>query len=98
MATERINRSIPETDVLEVLYRTPCGYIDELENKIGVENVRQLEAIGYIVNAPSEKGYTYQISKRAKQIVSDFFGKMTIRDYLSDLYYTYIRRVSFSIK
>lgn len=96
MATEKNNRNA-QFDVLEVLYKHPFGYVAELENMIGEEDVRELEAIGYIENAPSEKGNTYKISNMVKHMTSAFFDKRTFRDFISDFYFTYIKRVSFSL-
>ncbi len=96
MVTAEVNMNA-QTDILEVLYKYPCGYVKKLEEMIGEEDVRELEAIGYIENAPSEKGYTYKTTKWVKQMTSAFFGKRSLRDYISDFYYTYIKRVSFSI-
>ena len=84
-------------DVLEVLRKAPRGYIKDLEKKIGKEKVRQLEAVGYIMNAPSEQGYTYQTSPRANQVISNLHAPMSFWDTLSDFYYRYIKRVHFSL-
>ena len=92
MAAEKYN-----VDALKILEKSPRGYIKELEKALGKEKVRQLEAIGYIVNAPSEKGYTYQISRKASQVISDLSARMNLFDHLSDFYYKYIKRVRFSI-
>ncbi|MBR4563664.1 MAG: hypothetical protein IKO26_04350 [Paludibacteraceae bacterium] len=97
MAAKKMNLNA-QPDVLEVLYKHPCGYIKNLEDELGENTVHQLEAIGYIVNAPSEEGYTYRISNKAKQIVSGLSEKRSIRDLLSDMYYRYVKRVHFSVQ
>lgn len=97
MAAKKMNLNA-QPDVLEVLYKRPCGYIENLEDELGENTVHQLEAIGYIVNAPSEKGYTYRISNKAKQIVFGLSEKRSIRDLLSDMYYRYVKRVHFSVQ
>lgn len=92
MAAKKINEN-----ALEVLQKNQHGYVKNLEKALGKEKVRQLEAIGYIQNAPSEKGYTYQISRKASQVISSLSASMSFFDHLSDFYYKYIKRVHFSI-
>lgn len=92
MAARKFNE-----DALEILKKSPCGFIKDLEKALGKEKVRQLEAIGYIQNAPSEKGYTYQVSRKASQVISDLSTPISFFDHLSDFYYKYVKRVRFSI-
>ena len=82
---------------LETFYRMENGYIKELESQLGTEKVRQLEAIGYIENAPSEKGYTFKMTNRAKRIAEGLYKRATLYDLVSDFYYTHIKRVNFAV-
>ena len=74
---------------LKVLYKMQNGTITELENRVGLEKVRQFEALGYIENAPSASGYTFRATQRANQIAKGLYG-CSLYDWASDLYYRYI--------
>lgn len=84
-------------DSLKTLYEMKNGYIEELESRLGKEKVRQLEAIGYIENAPSKKGYTFKMTERAKRIAEGLYKKRSFLDLVSDFYYVKIRNLTFAI-
>jgi len=86
-----------QLDSLKVLYEMKNGYIEELEKRLGTEKVRQLEAIGYIENAPSKNGYTFKITKRAKRLADGLYGKKSFFDLVSDYYYVKIMGVNFAV-
>ncbi|MBQ6204545.1 MAG: hypothetical protein IJK46_10705 [Prevotella sp.] len=72
MATERIGYESP----LKHIYEAKCGILSDLERDLGKSTVRQLEAMGFILNAPSQHGDTWKISDRAKRL-----GYVSFRSY-----------------
>lgn len=98
MFGHKVNITSQNDSPLKILYKMQNGYIKELEDKVGTEKVRQFEAIGYIENAPSEKGYTFKITPRANHIGNELYGAYSLSDFFSDIYYRYIKRVHFSLR
>ena len=64
MATKRIGYESP----LKHIYEAKCGNLSDLERNLGKSTVRQLEAMGFIMNAPSQHGDTWKISSRAESL------------------------------
>lgn len=83
-------------DGLLYIHQEKHGYISNLEAKIGKTEVRQLEAMGYIVNAPNPKGNTWRISKRAKKMASSIYRKSTLWEKSFDWFNHKVRRIDFS--
>lgn len=84
-------KSATQDSPLRVLYKMQNGTIAELENRVGPEKVRQFEALGYIENAPSVKGYTFRATQRANQVAKGLYDSSPY-DWASDLYYRYIKK------
>ena len=64
MVTEEFVRESP----LQVIFKSQYGKLSELEERLGKREVRQLEAMGFIQNAPSQYGETWKISSRAQRL------------------------------
>lgn len=86
-----------ENRPLYVIYRDRKGHLKDLEAKLDERSVRQLEAMGYIENAPSADGGTWKISSRADHIARLKYGSRSFIDRLVDLYFFKIRRVNLSV-
>lgn len=82
--------------LLNVIYQKRQGYISHLKNEIGEESVSQLEAMGYIQNAPNPKGDAWEITKRALKRAKLFYEKPTLWECLKDWFYLHICRIDFS--
>lgn len=82
---------------LHYLYTTECGKVAELKAKFGDDAVRQMEAMGYIVNAPTAEGDTWRISARARKLAKLRYRKSTKRERMCDWFNLKIRRIDFSI-
>lgn len=80
MTVEEIGYKSP----LEFIYKTNDGSLIDLEKELGRTTVRQLEAMGFIKNAPSANGDTWKISERAKQLGEIDSRPYTRRDRLKD--------------
>ena len=83
-------------DSLLYIHEKQNGYISELETKIGQERVRQLEAMGYIKNAPNPKGNTWMISKRAARMAKSIYRESTKWEKITDWFNRNVRRIDFS--
>lgn len=83
-------------DSLLYIHQKKHGYISKLEAKIGKIEVRQLEAMGYIVNAPNSRGNTWKISKRAEKMASSIYRESTLWEKSLDWFNHKIRRIDFS--
>ena len=83
-------------DSLLYIHEKQNGYISELETKIGQERVRQLEAMGYIKNAPNPKGNTWMISKRAARMATSIYRESTKWEKITDWFNRNVRRIDFS--
>lgn len=82
---------------LAVISQRKNGYLSELEKELGEQTVRQLEAMGYIENAPSAKGDTWKISSRAKRMADLKYKPSNMIERLVDWYYFNVRRVKLSL-
>jgi len=72
--------------------------LKDLEEEIGEHTVRQFEAMGYIENAPSRKGDTWRISKRAYRMARLKYGRMSLIEHITDRYFFNVRKVSISLE
>lgn len=86
-----------ENRPLAVISERKNGYLSDLERELGVHAVRQLEAMGYIENAPSANGDTWKISNRAKRMAELKYKPSNVIERLVDWYYFKVRRVKLSI-
>lgn len=86
-----------ENRPLYVIYKDRKGHLKDLEAKLDERSVRQLEAMGYIENAPSADGGTWKISRRADHIARLKYESSSLLDWLTDLYFFKIRKVNLSI-
>ena len=82
---------------LAVIFEKKNGYLSDLEKELGERTVLQLEAMGYIENAPSANGDTWKISNIAKRIANLKYKPSNIIERLVDWYYFNVRRVRLSI-
>ena len=82
---------------LAVISKKKNGYLSDLERELGEHTVRQLEAMGYIENAPSTNGDTWKISSRAKHMADLKYKSSNIIERLVDWYYFHVRRVDINI-
>lgn len=82
--------------LLNIIYQKKHGYISNLKNEIGEEAVSQLEAMGYIQNAPNPDGDAWKITERALKRAKLFYEKPTLWECLKDWFYLHIRRIDFS--
>lgn len=82
---------------LEVISERKNGYLSDLERELGERTVRQLEAMGYIENAPSANGDTWKISSRAKHMADLKYKPSNFVERLVDWYYFNVRRIKLSI-
>lgn len=82
---------------LAVISQKRNGYLSELEHELGEQTVRQLEAMGYIENAPSANGDTWKITRRARRMAGLKYKSSSMFERLVDYYYFNIRRVKLSI-
>ena len=80
MVTEGMVRESP----LQVIFKAQCGKLSELEERLGKREVRRLEAMGFIQNAPSEYGETWKISSRAQRLAELKSKPYTKRERRSD--------------
>ena len=81
---------------LYVIYKDRKGHLKDLEAKLDERSVRQLEAMGYIENAPSIDGGTWKISSRADHIARLKYKSPSLLDRLIDWYFFKIRKVNLS--
>lgn len=92
------NTALLQSDgtLLNIIYQKKHGYISHLKKEIGEESVSQLEAMGYIQNAPNPDGDAWKITKRALKRAKLFYEKPTLWECLKDWFYLHIRRIDFS--
>lgn len=84
-------------DIVKYLCDKQNGYIQELEKELSPETVRELEAMGYIVSAPSAHMDTWRVSKRAIQINKMMNRKPSIMERIRDFLYTRVYKVDFGL-
>lgn len=82
---------------LKFIYDAKCGKLSDLEKKLGQGTVRQLEAMGFIKNAPSSHGETWKISSRAMSLAEVSFRPYSRRDRLRDFYRFKLPRMLFGV-
>jgi hypothetical protein len=82
---------------LAVIFEKKNGYLSDLERELGERTVLQLEAMGYIENAPSANGDTWKISSRARRMADLKYKPSNFFERLVDWYYFNVRRVRLSI-
>ncbi len=82
---------------LKIIYDTQSGSLEQLERQLGKNTVRQLEAMGFIKNAPSADGDTWKISARAEHLGKISFQRYTLRDRLKDIYRYKLPRLLFGV-
>lgn len=85
------------SNYLLYIYQKKCGVVTELETKFGDVAVRQMEAMGYIINAPKDIGDTWRISDRALKLAKLRYRKSTILERLRDWFNLKVRKIDFSI-
>ena len=73
------------------------GRVSDLQKVFGEEEIRQMEAMGYIVNAPSKDGETWKRSTRAARLAQACFRKSTALEKIGDLINVHLRKVDYSI-
>lgn len=82
---------------LHYIYKERCGKVAELKAKFGEDAVRQMEAMGYIANAPTKDGDTWCISSRALKLATLRYRRSSIWERVCDWFNLSIRRIDFSI-
>ncbi len=85
------------SNYLSYIYRHKCGNISDLNRKFGKTSVRRMEAMGYIVNAPTKDGDTWKISSRAKKLAELRCRDNTLWERFCDWFYLKVRRIDFGI-
>ena len=85
-----------ETNYLSFLYHNENGKVSELKEKFGEEGVRQMEAMGYIVNAPAHNGDTWRRSQSAQRLAHLRYRKSTLVERITDWFNINIRRIDYS--
>lgn len=86
-----------DKDFLYYIYTQKHGLRAELVEKFDERTVRQMEATGFIVNAPSAQGVTWKMSHMADEIATLKYSKLTWKERLVEWYYTHIRKVNLSV-
>lgn len=82
---------------LHHIYQQKCGNVADLVTMFGDVAVRQMEAMGYIINAPKDTGGTWRISDRAKKLAELRYRKSTISERFRDWFNLNVRKIDFSI-
>lgn len=93
MAIESIGYESP----LKYIYNAKYGNLSDLERDLGRSTVRQLEAMGFIKNAPSQSGDTWQISGRAESFAKVRFRPYTRMERFRDFYRFKLPRLLFGV-
>lgn len=93
MELERVGHESP----LEFIYETKDGRLSDLERELGKTTVRQLEAMGFIKNAPSANGDTWKISDRARRLGDISSRPYTRRERIKDFYRYKLPRMLFGV-
>ena len=82
---------------LYYLHSHTNGKVSDLQKVFGEEGIRQMEAMGYIVNAPSKDGETWKRSTRAARLAQARYRKSTILEKIGDFINVHLRKVDYSI-
>jgi len=82
---------------LEFICRAKNGKLSELERELGRTTVRQLEAMGFIKNAPSANGDTWKLSDRASRLGEVSSRRYTRKERLKDFYRYKLPRILFGV-
>ena len=82
---------------LEFIYRTKNGRLRDLERELGRTTVRQLEAMGFIKNAPSANGDTWKLSDCARRLGEVSSRRYTRKERLKDFYRYKLPRILFGV-
>lgn len=88
-------KSIGYESPLKHIYETKCGNLSDLERNLGKSTVRQLEAMGFIMNAPSLHGDTWKISDRARRLGDVSFRTYSRKERFKDFYRYKLPRMLF---
>lgn len=86
-----------EKDFLHYVYQIKHGLRADLVDEFGDRTVRQMEATGIIVNAPSDCGTTWRMSKMAEEIASLKFKKLSLAEKFLEWYYSHVRKINLSV-
>jgi hypothetical protein len=86
-----------DSDFLRYIYQNKHGLRADLVDKFDDRTVRQMEATGIIVNAPSNHGTTWKMSKMAEEIASLKFKKLSFSEKFMEWYYSHVRKISLSV-
>lgn len=89
--------SMRENDFLWYIYTNKHGLRSDLVGKFDEQTVRQMEATGVIVNAPSDKGTTWKMSRMAEEIASLKYDKLSLKERFTEWYYSRFRKVNLSV-
>ena len=79
---------------LSIIYQKRQGRMDDLRRSMDEHQIRQLEAMGYIVNAPSKYGDTWKISKKALEIAKLRFHKSSWLNKIDDWFLINVKNVA----
>lgn len=79
------------------IYNKRYGSVAELETRFGSDAVRQMETMGYIINAPNKTGDTWRISDRAIKLARLRYRESTIWERFCDWFNLKVRKIDFSI-
>ncbi len=86
-----------EKDFLHYIYQKGHGLRADLVGEFDERTVRQMEATGIIVNAPSDCGTSWRMSKMAEEIASLKFKKLSLSERFMEWYYSHVRKISLSV-
>lgn len=86
-----------DKDFLRYIYQNKHGLRADLVDEFDDRIVRQMEATGIILNAPSNKGTTWKMSKMAEEIASLKFKELSFSEKFMEWYYSHVRKISLSI-
>lgn len=86
-----------ENDFLRYIYQKKHGLRADLVDRFDDRTVRQMEATGIIVNAPSNHGTTWKMSKMAEEIASLKFKELSFSEKFMEWYYSHVRKISLSV-
>lgn len=78
---------------LRYIYDHKHGLRSELVRLYSERTVRQMEATGLIVNAPSSGGTTWRVSKMANRFAALKYSELSPLERVTDWYYTHVRQV-----
>ncbi len=86
-----------EKDFLYYIYAHKHGLRADLVEKFDDRMVRQMEATGFIVNAPSDQGITWKVSRMANELATLKYSKLSWKERFTEWYYTHVRKVNLSV-